>query len=103
MRGEVEKILDGIPDVEFDIDYMAIPSMAPYNTEFAVKVRSATERSLDGSEAGVDTHLHHGIHGLPLHASPGHIDLRVSRYRTLRTLPISPTSTARTSRLTCEA
>ena len=25
--------------------------MAPYNTEFAVKVRSATERSLDGSEA----------------------------------------------------
>lgn len=51
VRGEVEKILEGIPDVEFDIDYMAIPSMAPYNTEFAVKVRGATERSLEGSEA----------------------------------------------------
>lgn len=51
LRGELDKILDGIPDVEYEIDYMAIPSMAPYNTEFAAKVRNATERSLDGSEA----------------------------------------------------
>jgi acetylornithine deacetylase/succinyl-diaminopimelate desuccinylase-like protein len=51
VRQEIEKIVQGIPDVEVEIDYTAVPSMAPYDTDFALKVRNATEQSLDGSEA----------------------------------------------------
>ena len=48
---EVEKILEGIPDVEFDIDYTAVPSLTPYDTPFAAQVRQASETAMDGSEA----------------------------------------------------
>ncbi|MFQ5875629.1 MAG: M20 family metallopeptidase [Dehalococcoidia bacterium] len=51
VRREVEKILEGIPDVDVEIDYTAVPSLAPYETGFAAKVRAATEQALDGSEA----------------------------------------------------
>ena len=51
VRQEIEKMVQGIPDVEVEIDYTAVPSMAPYDTDFALKIRNATEQSLDGSEA----------------------------------------------------
>ncbi|MEE9199229.1 MAG: M20/M25/M40 family metallo-hydrolase [Dehalococcoidia bacterium] len=51
VRREVGKIVEGIPDVEVEIDYTAVPSLAPYETEFAARVRAATEQALDGSEA----------------------------------------------------
>ncbi|MFQ5934601.1 MAG: M20 family metallopeptidase, partial [Dehalococcoidia bacterium] len=51
VRREVGKILEGIPDVSFEIDYTAPPSSSPYHTEFASKVRAAAESALDGAEA----------------------------------------------------
>ncbi len=50
VRQELDKILQGIPDLEIDIDYTAVSSEAPYETEFTAKIKSATETATEGAE-----------------------------------------------------
>ena len=45
VRQELEKILDGIPGVEIDIDYMSIPNSSPFETEFAERIQISTARA----------------------------------------------------------
>jgi len=46
LRVELEKILGGIPGVEYHIDYMSVPNASPFETEFADKIRQSTARAL---------------------------------------------------------
>ncbi len=43
---ELAKILKGIPDVDFEIDYMAVPNASPYESDFVERIKSATESAL---------------------------------------------------------
>ena len=47
VRQELEKILEGIPGVEIDIDYMSIPNASPFETEFAERIRISTARAFE--------------------------------------------------------
>ena len=42
VREELSRALEGIPGVEFEIDYMAVPNSSPFETDFAGRIRSAT-------------------------------------------------------------
>ena len=46
LRGQLGQVLEGIPGVEFQIDYMAVPNSSPFETEFAQRIRSATSNAL---------------------------------------------------------
>ena len=46
VREELSRTLEGIPGVEFEIDYMAVPNSSPFETDFARRIRSATARVL---------------------------------------------------------
>lgn len=46
VRQELDKILDGIPGVEIDIDYMSIPNASPFETEFAHRIQISTANAL---------------------------------------------------------
>ena len=46
VRGELNQILEGIPGVEFEIDYMAVPNSSPFETDFARRIQSVTARAL---------------------------------------------------------
>ena len=46
MRQELDSVLDGIPGVEYEIDYMAVPNSSPFETPFAEHIRGATARAL---------------------------------------------------------
>ena len=48
VRGELSRILDGIPGVNFEIDYMAVPNSSSPDTEFMAHVQRATEYVLGG-------------------------------------------------------
>ena len=41
LRQELGQVLEGIPGVEFQIDYMAVPNSSPFETEFAQRSRDA--------------------------------------------------------------
>ena len=47
VRTELTEALAGIPDVDFEIDYMAVPNSSPFQTDFADRIRSVTERVLN--------------------------------------------------------
>ena len=42
VREELTRALEGIPGVDFEIDYMAVPNSSPFETDFARRIRSAT-------------------------------------------------------------
>ena len=42
LRKELTRTLEGIPGVDFEIDYMAVPNSSPFETDFANRIRSAT-------------------------------------------------------------
>ncbi len=44
VRNELTRLLDGIPNVEFEIDYMAVPNSSPYETELMESIKSVTAR-----------------------------------------------------------
>lgn len=46
VRSEVEKILEGIPGVEIDIDYMSVPNASPFETEFARRIQISAATAL---------------------------------------------------------
>ena len=43
LRAELTKLFDGIPGVDFDIDYMAVPNASEFDTPLMDHVREATE------------------------------------------------------------
>ncbi|HAA94977.1 MAG TPA: hypothetical protein DCE26_04720 [Dehalococcoidia bacterium] len=47
VRKELEKILDGIPNVEIDIDYMSVPNSSPFETDFAQRIQLSTAHALE--------------------------------------------------------
>jgi acetylornithine deacetylase/succinyl-diaminopimelate desuccinylase-like protein len=46
LKRELTKILDGIPGVEYEIDYMAVPNSSEFETELTEKIKLATSRVL---------------------------------------------------------
>lgn len=46
VRSELVKILEGLPGVEFEIDYMARPNSSPFDTEFVNRIKRVTEQVL---------------------------------------------------------
>ena len=46
LRQELDRALEGIPGVEYEIDYMAVPNSSPFETPFAQRLRTATARAL---------------------------------------------------------
>ena len=47
VRSELEKILEGIPGVEIDIDYMSVPNDSPFETDFARRIQLSAAIALD--------------------------------------------------------
>ena len=46
LRKELDKILEGIEGVEYEIDYMAVPNSSDFDTELMAGLKTATERAL---------------------------------------------------------
>jgi acetylornithine deacetylase/succinyl-diaminopimelate desuccinylase-like protein len=46
VRQELEKILDGVPGVGVEIDYMSVPNASPFETEFAERIQISTANAL---------------------------------------------------------
>ncbi|SVA23021.1 uncharacterized protein METZ01_LOCUS75875 [marine metagenome] len=46
LRAELDKILEGIEGVEYEIDYMAVPNSSDFDTELMAGLKTATERAL---------------------------------------------------------
>ncbi len=46
LREELGRLLDGIPGVDFQVDYMAVPNSSPFETDFARRIRQATASAL---------------------------------------------------------
>ena len=68
VRQELGNILDGIPGVEIDIDYMSIPNASPFETEFAQRIQISTANALNRDD----------IQWVPS-LSPGFTDSRFTR------------------------
>ena len=47
LRKELAGLLDGVPGVDFEIDYMARPNSSPFDSPFVRRLRAATEKALD--------------------------------------------------------
>ncbi|PKB80031.1 MAG: hypothetical protein BZY88_10295 [SAR202 cluster bacterium Io17-Chloro-G9] len=47
VRAELEHILEGIPGVEIDIDYMSVPNASPFETDFAQRIQVSTAHALE--------------------------------------------------------
>ncbi len=43
---QLAQLLEGVPGVDFEIDYMAVPNSSPFETGFVRRIRAATERAL---------------------------------------------------------
>ena len=43
---QLEQVLEDIPEIEFEIDYMAVPNSSPFETDLARSIRSSTSRAL---------------------------------------------------------
>ncbi|MCH8185316.1 MAG: hypothetical protein IH862_04360, partial [Chloroflexi bacterium] len=50
VREQLTEILEGIPGVSFEIDYMAVPNASPFETDFARRVRAATALAIDNED-----------------------------------------------------
>ena len=47
VRGELDRILQGAPGLDYEIDYMAVPNSSPFETDFARRIQTVTARALD--------------------------------------------------------
>ena len=43
---QLSEVLAGVPNIDFEIDYMAVPNSSPYETDFVARLKSATELAL---------------------------------------------------------
>ena len=81
VRAELSKVLAGLPGVDFEIDYMAVPNSSPFETEFVDRIKAATKLTLGRDDIqwapgistgftdsrftrplGVETYGFHGFH-----------------------------------------
>ncbi len=46
VREQLNELLEGIPGVEFEIDYMAVPNSSSFETELAASIQRATSQAL---------------------------------------------------------
>ena len=46
LREELGRLLEGIPGVDYQVDYMAVPNSSPFETDFARRIRLATANAL---------------------------------------------------------
>ena len=47
VREQVERVLEGIPGIDFEIDYMAQPNSSPFGTQLSQSIQSVTAQALD--------------------------------------------------------
>ena len=47
LRGELDKIIEGIPGVTYEIDYMAVPNSSEFDTELSEHIQGATALALE--------------------------------------------------------
>ena len=47
VREQVEQVLEGIPGIDFEIDYMAQPNSSPFDTALSQSIRSVTAQALE--------------------------------------------------------
>ena len=47
LRGELDKIIEGIPGVTYEIDYMAVPNSSEFDTELTEHIQGATALALE--------------------------------------------------------
>ena len=47
VREQLNEVLEGIPGVEFEIDYMAVPNSSSFDTELAISIQKATGQALN--------------------------------------------------------
>ncbi len=47
LRGELDKIISGIPGVTYEIDYMAVPNSSDFDTELSEHIQGATALALE--------------------------------------------------------
>ena len=47
LRGELDKIISGIPGVTYEIDYMAVPNSSEFDTELTAHIQGATALALE--------------------------------------------------------
>ena len=47
VRQQLDEVLSGIPGVEYEIDYMAVPNSSPFETALSRSIQTATARALN--------------------------------------------------------
>ncbi len=47
VRQQLDEVLAGIPGVEYEIDYMAVPNSSPFETDLSRSIQTATARALN--------------------------------------------------------
>ncbi len=47
VREQLNQIFEGIPGVQFEIDYMAVPNSSPFETDFAQRIQAVTSMALE--------------------------------------------------------
>ena len=47
VREQVEQVLEGIPGIDFEIDYMAQPNSSPFDTALSLSIQSVTAQALE--------------------------------------------------------
>ena len=52
VRQELNRLLEGIPQVDFEIDYMAVPNASPFDSDFAQRIKTNTARALERDDIG---------------------------------------------------
>ena len=50
VREQLGSILEGIPGVDIEIDYMAVPNSSPFDTDFARRIQAVTSMALDRND-----------------------------------------------------
>ena len=52
VRRELSKLLEGIPQVDFEIDYMAVPNSSTFDSDFAQRIKTNTALALEREDIG---------------------------------------------------
>ena len=74
---ELAKILEHVPGVDFQIDYMAIPNASSFETPLARSIKSSTARILGTGQYRLGTCHKQRVYRFPVYPCPGRDNLRV--------------------------
>jgi len=53
LRQELDKIIADIPDIEYQIDYMAVPNSSGFNTSLATAINTATKKAINREDVNL--------------------------------------------------